>query len=184
MGILAVVVATPLPDTGSTALLSFLKLCIAALLVVLFVIDLKTMLLPDLFVGLLSVAALAFILVGYQLPLTRYELINTLGGAALGAGFLLLIWGITRGNGVGLGDVKLMIPLGALFGMVSTGVLLWLAYMVGGVWALFLLLTKRAQLKTAVPFGPFLCGAALLVLAVPTLPLRLITLLLGYNPWM
>ncbi|MEK7163798.1 MAG: prepilin peptidase, partial [Patescibacteria group bacterium] len=33
---------------------------------------------------------------------------------------------------------------------------LWFAFVIGGIYGAYLLLTRQAKLKTAVPFGPFL----------------------------
>ncbi len=184
MGVLVVLLASPLFLSWPLILLAVLKILIASLIIILFVIDLKTMLLPDTFVVILTVAVVVYMITNYKVQITNYSAQSALGGAALGAGFLLAIWTITRGRGVGLGDVKLMIPFGVLFGLLGTGVLLWLAYITGGLWAVALLLRRQATLKTAVPFGPFLCGAALLLLVRPELPAQLVTRLLGYNPWM
>lgn len=184
MGMVVLLLATPVPTTAVTALLVVAEIAAAALLVALFVIDLKTMLLPDKFVVALLLSVIVVKLVNYyQLPTTNYELLNALWGVVIGAGFMLLLWLVTRGRGVGFGDVKLMVPLGLLFGPLATTTLLFIAYMVGGVIAISLLLQKKATMKTALPFGPFLCGAALLLLLVPSVPLYCITLLLGYNPW-
>ncbi|MBI4032335.1 hypothetical protein HY374_01375 [Candidatus Berkelbacteria bacterium] len=69
-------------------------------------------------------------------------------------GFLVLI---TRGKGMGLGDVK----LGALIGVSLGGVLallaLWAAFLLGAVVGTGLVLAKRARWRgTELSFGPFL----------------------------
>lgn len=181
MGFFTLAAASPLPATIADAALAALLIIIAALLIILFVIDLRTMFLPDKFVGLLLIAVLGILF----LRITNQEarITNALSGAAIGTGFLLFLWLLTRGRGIGLGDVKLMAPLGLLFGPLGTTALLFIAYAAGGLLAIYLLASKKAHLKTAVPFGPFLCGAALLLLVFPTLPAQLLTLLLGYNPW-
>jgi prepilin signal peptidase PulO-like enzyme (type II secretory pathway) len=183
MGIITVALVLPLPTTLAAAAVSALHLIIASLLVVLFMVDLKTMLLPDNFVLAVLVIVILKKIIDYsQLP-ANYSLSRDFAGIAIGAGFLLCLWLVTRGKGIGLGDVKLMIPLGLLFGPLATTVLLFMAYSIGGALAIYLLLRKRATMKTALPFGPFLCGAALVVLLAPSLPMYLVTGLLGYNPW-
>lgn len=155
MGVLAVWLRQPL------------LIAVAAVLLILLVIDWRTMLLPDRFVIML--AGLAVVVLGLRQPV---DWMNVLGGVAVGAGFLGLLWLLTRGAGIGLGDVKLLVPLGALFGPWGVGVMLLLAFWGGGLLAGYLLFTKQASLKTAVPFGPFLIGAALVLLLWPTLPLE------------
>lgn len=168
MGVLAWRIAYLYPDDIFTILLI---VAITALLVVLAVIDFRTFLLPDSFIAGLGIVVLAW--VTYRAP----SWTSVLGGIGIGAGFLLLLWMLTRGEGIGLGDVKLMLPLGALVGSQGTIVLLFIAFCVGGLYGLFLLARRAATLKTAVPFGPFLIGAALLLIVWPTLPERFFALL-------
>jgi leader peptidase (prepilin peptidase)/N-methyltransferase len=95
--------------------------------------------------------------------------LTALGGAATGGGLLGALWLGTKGKGIGLGDVKLMIPVGMLFGAADTAVLLFVAFTVGGAVAAYLLAGKKAGLKSAIPFGPFLAGAALLLFLAPAI---------------
>ncbi len=166
----------PTPHTGTSLLIFTLQLIIAGLLLVLFIIDLKTMLLPDKFIVMLSCAVLTLLATQYQLNL------NAVIGLLIGAGFLFLLWAVTRGRGLGFGDVKLMLPLGALFGGWGTVVLLFIAFIIGGLISIILLLRGHAHLKTAIPFGPFLVTAALLLLLFPDLPAILLPVFLplGY----
>lgn len=144
---------------------------IIAILVVLAVIDFRTFLLPDGFI--LGLCAIVLVWVLYQ----AYSPSHIIGGVGIGAGFLLLLWILTRGQGIGLGDVKLMVPLGAYFGPWSATVVLFLAFCIGGIVGIFLLARRSATLKTAVPFGPFLIGAALLLILFPQIPSHLFYLL-------
>lgn len=80
-------------------------------------------------------------------------------GAAIWLGALGLLWLVTRGRGMGLGDVKLAPSLGATLGWLGVGTAfagLIVAFVLGGVVSLLLLVTKRVQRRTAIPFGPFL----------------------------
>lgn len=85
-----------------------------------------------------------------------------LGGAAVGAGFLLLALASPRA--IGLGDVKLGALLGLLLGWfgwdaVLAGVVA--AFVVGGAAAIVLLVSGRATRRTPLAFGPCLVlGAA------------------------
>lgn len=146
--------------TSQNLVIFFTSSLIAYILIILAIIDMRSMLLPDKWV-----LALSGVVVMQLLLTQKFSLI----GIAVGSGFLGILWLLTRGQGIGLGDVKLMIPLGALFGPVSTTIILAGAFISGGAVSVFLLATKRASMKTAVPFGPFLIGMALLVLSLPTL---------------
>lgn len=169
MGVLATLVVALMMPVLPTIFL----LVIVALLLALAIIDYHTFLLPDSFLALLTVGVLC-----YWLARGGVSWEEVLGGISIGAGFLLLLWVATRGQGIGLGDVKLMIPLGALLGWQETMVMLFIAFCLGGVAGLVLLWRSRATLKTAVPFGPFLISAAWLVLLWPQLSQHFFALVL------
>src|SRR5690606_4268077 len=89
-----------------------------------------------------------------------------LAGLALGAFFAVLAM---IGDGMGGGDVKLAPTLGVLLGVLGWGeVLLAVLLMFGAAWvfALFLVLFRRAVRRMLFAVGPFLIGGALAVLAV------------------
>lgn len=147
---------------------------IGTAIVLLWIIDVKYFLLPDFYLVILTILVVAKLwITGAPPP------VSALQGAAAGAGFLLLIWAATAGRGLGFGDVKLLIPLGLLLGASSTVVLLFLAFMSGGLTAAILLMSKKATLKTAVPFGPYLLASTLVLLIDPLLPQRLFASFLG-----
>ncbi|MBW3666606.1 MAG: prepilin peptidase, partial [Actinobacteria bacterium] len=79
-----------------------------------------------------------------------------LGAAAYFAGALLL-WLVVRGQGFGAGDVKLAPQLGLFTSYLSWGTLGWAVFataILGGVFALALVLVGRAGMKTELPYGP------------------------------
>jgi leader peptidase (prepilin peptidase) / N-methyltransferase len=84
--------------------------------------------------------------------------------AALGGALLLLLPLIVLRSGVGMGDVKLMLLLGAALGAaVVTGFLV--ASLVAGAYAAVLLARGGAEARqTAFAFGPFLVFGALVAL--------------------
>ena len=74
-------------------------------------------------------------------------------------------------SGMGLGDVKLAASLGTLLAWFSWRLLLaggLAGFLLGGVFAGALLVSRRADRKQAIPFGPFMiAGAVLAVLVWP-----------------
>jgi leader peptidase (prepilin peptidase)/N-methyltransferase len=92
-----------------------------------------------------------------------------LGGLAL-AGFYLLLMVISP-SGMSLGDVKLAASLGTLLAWFSWRLLLvggFAGFLLGGVFAGALLVSRRADRKQPIPFGPFMiAGAVLAVVAWP-----------------
>ena len=88
-------------------------------------------------------------------------------GAAGAAGVLLAIrwtyWLVRRREGMGLGDVKLAAMLGAWLGVAGAALSLVLAVLVAGLAGL-VLLRRGERAVGKLPFGSFLCGAALISL--------------------
>jgi len=92
-----------------------------------------------------------------------------LGGLAL-AGFYLLLMVISP-SGMSLGDVKLAASLGTLLAWFGWRLLLaggFAGFLLGGVFAGALLVSRRAGREQPIPFGPFMiAGAVLAVVAWP-----------------
>lgn len=86
--------------------------------------------------------------------------INHIFAAAFGAAFFGVIIAATRGKGMGMGDVKLALPLGLLFGWPDILVITMIAFMIGGAFGIWLIASSRRTMKSAVPFGPFLVLAS------------------------
>lgn len=72
---------------------------------------------------------------------------------------MLVLYFASRG-GMGEGDVKLVPALGIWLGLEQGLLCLLLAFVSGGFVGALLLLCRRGKLKQAIPFGPFLCAAA------------------------
>jgi prepilin signal peptidase PulO-like enzyme (type II secretory pathway) len=82
-------------------------------------------------------------------------------GAAVGGAFFALLIGVTRGKGMGMGDLKLAIPLGLIFGWPDIIFVLVFAFVIGAVVGVFAIARGKNTMKGTLPFGPFLAlGAA------------------------
>ena len=57
---------------------------------------------------------------------------------------------------MGFGDVKLAILMGLLLGVPNVLVALFLAFFLGAIIGLMLMVGKKKGLKSEIPFGPFL----------------------------
>lgn len=67
---------------------------------------------------------------------------------------------LTKREGLGFGDVKLMAFFGAYFGPKAIPFIVLMSSLVGTVVGLYLMIVKRKDSKYAIPFGPFLSLAA------------------------
>ncbi|MEU6483204.1 prepilin peptidase [Streptomyces sp. NPDC046887] len=93
-----------------------------------------------------------------------------LGGLVLGAGYAVLF--LLNPSGLGFGDVKLALALGTALGWYGWPVLFagaFAGFLLGAVYGLTLIALRRANRKSAIPFGPFMLGGALLGLLLGAL---------------
>lgn len=90
-------------------------------------------------------------------------LTNHLLGILVGALFFFLLFILTRGRAMGMGDVKFAAALGFLFGWPDVLAIMILAFVFGGIFGAAMLLSRTYTMKSAVPFGPFLAVAAAMV---------------------
>ena len=77
-----------------------------------------------------------------------------LGGTLCGVLFYCLY--IAAHGGLGGGDVKFAAGIGVWLGWEAAVVAVWIAFMLGGVAALFFIVTGRRGRRDGIPFGPFL----------------------------
>lgn len=94
---------------------------------------------------------------------SRPDLISGLIGGASGMALLLLIFLVSRG-GLGMGDVKMAALIGVATGFPMVFVALLLGVVLGGVVAVFLVVSRLRSRKQFIPFGPFLSLAAMATL--------------------
>ena len=135
------------------------RLAFTAALIALFAIDLEHQLLPNAITVPGIVAGLA---ASVFLP---PGVLMSVAGIALGGGVLWLlieIWWRVRGiEAMGFGDVKMLAMIGAFLGVKLVFVTFVLSSIVGGIVALAVIVSRRGNLATALPFGTMLAVAAL-----------------------
>lgn len=90
-------------------------------------------------------------------------------GATFGFIFFEFLLLVTQGRGIGMGDVKLALPLGLLFGWPDILPVIGFAFVIGAIIGVFLILSKKKTMQGTLPFGPFLAFGAAFVffLGVP-----------------
>jgi leader peptidase (prepilin peptidase)/N-methyltransferase len=137
-------------------LVAFLYL--AAISLALAIIDIETHKLPNVIV--LPGYAVGVLLLGTA-ALLQGDLVG-LGRMAAGAGILFLFYfvlAMISPRGMGMGDVKLAGVLGLFLGSLGWGQLAvgaGAAFVLGGLFSIILLITKRAGRKSGIPFGPWM----------------------------
>ena len=155
----------------------------AAIIVVLVFTDLRERILPDVvnYTGFGIGLAFSFVtkpidgtalwianhLFDFPPPAPVLSFVDAIFGAALGSG---LLWMVSEGyfrlrgrEGMGLGDVKMMLMAGAFLGAKRVLLTIFAGAVLGSVLGLLFILTRRKGSDYELPFGTFLGGAALLV---------------------
>lgn len=77
-------------------------------------------------------------------------------GSALGGGFFLLQYLVSKGRWIGGGDVRLGFMMGIWLGWPNILVALFLSYIFGAIISVGLLLFKKKEMTSEIPFGTFL----------------------------
>ena len=132
---------------------------VTALLVITF-IDMDHRIIPNVisYPGMAAGLGLSF-LAGFPRPL------DSVIGLLVGGGFLYLVatgyYLITKREGMGMGDVKLLGMIGAYLGWQALPVTILLAAVTGSVIGLVAMRVQSEDRTYAVPFGPFLALGAL-----------------------
>jgi leader peptidase (prepilin peptidase)/N-methyltransferase len=140
---------------GGLPLTAAASLVFVSLLIVLALIDLKHMILPDELTlgggGLFLIFAFFNPTVG-----TVDALATAFGSALIFTGFYFFYLKVRKMEGLGFGDVKMMILLGAFLGVRKMVVALFIASVSGLLVGLVIIVLKKKNLKLALPFGTFL----------------------------
>jgi prepilin signal peptidase PulO-like enzyme (type II secretory pathway) len=132
---------------------------------ILFVYDLRWLLLPDVIV--VPLIALGFVDAAIQTSFYGGSVVTlssqiVLGVAAM-AGIYWVLYAVSKGKWVGFGDIKLAVFMGAVLGWQKTLLLLMLANVIGLLVVLPGLMTKKLKPTSRVPFGPFMIVAFVIV---------------------
>ncbi|MBV8171725.1 MAG: prepilin peptidase [Candidatus Eremiobacteraeota bacterium] len=140
---------------------AFAAACILGMvLVTIAFIDLEHLLVLD-------VTTITGAVLGVALALAMHRIVDALEGAACAGAILGAIYLLTRGAGMGLGDVKLAAMIGLFIGYPLA---LWTtaaSFIIGALLIVPVLATRSRGRRDALPFGPFLVIAALLATFAP-----------------
>ncbi|MBI2029453.1 prepilin peptidase [Candidatus Gottesmanbacteria bacterium] len=118
--------------------------------------DWKYLIIPNSLVfALISISLLFNIVYSPQLLMNR--LLTSIGAFA----FLWIIYTLTRGKGMGFGDVKFSLVMGLLLGYPQIIIAFYIAFLTGAGVGIILLLLHKAKFGQHIPFGPFLVLATI-----------------------
>lgn len=170
----ALVGASPFPPD----LLSKFFFCvIIAILICITVYDMRHTIIPDSWAY--AFALLALLIMGPILtaPPNSFSVLWYVFSGPIAALPLFLLWLVSGGRWMGLGDAKLALGIGWLLGPTAGGIAIFFSFIVGTAILVPLLLFERVithiqpyqrrlrglTMKSEVPFGPFLIGSCLLL---------------------
>ncbi|MFW6123662.1 MAG: prepilin peptidase [Acidobacteriota bacterium] len=138
----------------------FISCLFASAMIILCVIDYNHQILPD----LVTLPGLVMSVI-YSLFRTDLNLTESLLGAVSGAGFLLLVYTlyyfIRKKEGLGMGDVTLMLFIGSYLGWKMSFFTLLIASFVGAAVGIYFVSVKKKTFQYSLPFGTFLAPAAI-----------------------
>ena len=104
---------------------------------------------------------------GY-LQIQVYNMLKALGMVLLSstviAGFFAFLVAITKGKGMGGGDIRLGFLIGLFNGFPQNIIAIFLGFILGATVSLALVMLKIKTLKDTVPFGPFLIAGSVIAL--------------------
>lgn len=162
------------------------KIFVVTVLFILFLTDLKTGLLPDKITYPAIIIATSYLLLAtsykswllyeslkispigrYLLPpysgyvwelilrLWQVPVLAVITGLAISLIFVMLIV-ITKGKGMGWGDVKFVLFIGIALGFPNGIIAIFLAFLAGAIFSVVLLALGKKHFGQTIPFGPFL----------------------------
>lgn len=139
----------------------------SCLMVVLAMIDADHMILPDR-ITLPGIAVGLLVQPWAPLAGPPPALLAAVGGALLGAGVLIAVWGawflVRHEEGMGLGDVKMLAMVGAFLGWRGVLVTLFFGALAGSAVGLALMRWGSLDMRSKLPFGTFLALGGLIAL--------------------
>ena len=142
---------------------------LSLILIIIFFIDLENFIIPD----SLNFTIMGLALLKNFLPNFNTSLIHEIDQSIIGGmvGYLsiwLIIFlykTIKKIDGMGLGDAKLMAAIGFLFGWQSVPFVLFVSSILGLIFVIPSLIKKQKNMRTEIPFGPFIILACLIYFA-------------------
>lgn len=142
-------------DSRTVLDLLYYLFLISCLIVVVFT-DMKYGIIPFKIAG-------AALIVAFLYALFSPYLLSHILSAIATFGLFLFLFLITRGKGLGFGDVVYAFLMGLVLGYPKIIVGLYIAFLTGAIISLILVWTGKKKLKGgSIPFGPFLVGGTIL----------------------
>ncbi|MFA6423795.1 MAG: A24 family peptidase [Candidatus Magasanikbacteria bacterium] len=133
--------------------------CFLTFLIIIFMYDLRYKI-------ILSRVIWAGTIIGFliNILILNFSASSLLLGMLIGGGFFLIQYIVSSGRWIGGGDIRMGVMMGAWLGWQNTILALFVAYILGAIVGIGLMLIKKADGKTELPFGMFLAVATFITL--------------------
>ena len=147
-------------------LAKLLLIILLLMYLMIFFIDLKHFIIPDVLnYGMIVIAFLKNFLPDLNLNFVQDIKLSLMGGIAGFFSIWIIIYlykTFKKTEGMGMGDAKLMAGVGLLLGWQSIPFVLFLSATLGLLMVMPSLLEKRKSLKSKIPFGPYIITAGVI----------------------
>ena len=161
-GIIFLLIYLNFNDPSTIIFLSVLSL----IYLIIFFVDLENFIIPDsLNFTVMAIALLKNFLPNFNTSFIQDINQSIIGGMVGYSSIWLIIYlykVIKKIEGMGLGDAKLMAGIGLLFGWQSVPFVLFVSALLGLTFVLPSLLKKQKNMRSEIPFGPFIIVACLI----------------------
>jgi prepilin signal peptidase PulO-like enzyme (type II secretory pathway) len=165
-GILFVLILTVFPPLSvESSFDTIFYLFITCLLLVITIYDVKHKIIPNALVYTFGILAFLKLFIGADISFITPSLTQLLAGPVLALPFALMFF-MSKGTWMGLGDAKLVLGIGWVLGLTAGLSSIILAFWIGAVISLIwmFVVLKKFKAKYEIPFGPYLIFGMYLVL--------------------
>lgn len=149
-------------DSGFGYFSFFVWLVMLSLLVILAIYDLKWLLLPNRLVYPLIILAIVFVSTAALFDGGPELIRDSVYGLLVIGGTFYLLYQVSGGKWIGGGDVKLAIYIGLYLGLARSILTFALAFNIAAIVIIPLMVLKKVDRKSKIPFGPFLIVATII----------------------
>lgn len=165
-GILFILIFVVFPPLDIyTGFLTLFYLLITAILIVITIYDIKHKIIPDPLVYTFAAIAFLKLFISADLSFSIPPILILLSGPILALPFAL-IWLVSKGKWMGLGDAKLVLGIGWVLGLWAGISAVVLAFWIGAIISVLWMYVVFRKMKTRyeIPFGPYLILGMYIVL--------------------
>lgn len=136
-----------------------IHLILVSILWAMFLADMRYQIIPDELQIALAVVSIFRIATIYHFTFFHQDMTvwwSYLYAVALTTAPIYGLYLITRGKGMGFGDVKFAANMGLLVGLWGGAMALYVGFVMGGIVGAIMLIAGKKKLKSKIAFGPFL----------------------------